>query len=92
MVYCLKAFPEAYRGEQLTKQERREAEAIRKCISYTLHTYENGDERIRLIEMVYFKQTHAFLDACHDLYISDSVGNRWKRDFIYNTAHYLDLR
>lgn len=47
---------------------------------------ENGAERVKLINMLFFKKTHNIDGAAMRLYISSRTATRWKIDFVYLVA------
>ena len=51
----------------------------------------DGENRIRLIIMVLWKQTHTIMGASMKLYISEGTAKIWHRQFIYLVAEKLGI-
>ena len=58
---------------------------IKKALAET-ETARDGDERIRLIDMVFFKKTHMVYGAADKIHISESTAKRWISEFVYLVA------
>ena len=68
----------------------REVEAVRNAIDRT-ERLKNGTERLKLIDLVFFKQTHSLNGACLQCYTSEITGRRWHTEFIKAVCENLDL-
>jgi hypothetical protein len=68
----------------------RELQAVTDAIEQT-EQLKNGTERLKLIDLVFFKQTHSLQGASMKCYVSDITGRRWHTDFIRCVCENLDL-
>ena len=68
----------------------REKEAVRAAIEQTKEL-ENGDERIKFISMVFWKQTHTLAGAAMAIPCSERTARRWHTDFIKTVARNFGL-
>ena len=66
---------------QLPAARQREYDAVTKAISST-KGLKNGAERLKLIDLVFWKGTHNLSSAAITLFISDSTAKRYSRDFL----------
>lgn len=74
--------------ERINRSTPKGEEAYR-CIRTALAKTENsedGAERLKLIEMVFFKRTHKVFGAAREIHISESTAKRWISDFVYIVA------
>lgn len=69
----------------LPEINRREMEAVRQAIEATKRI-DTGEERIRMIRMVYWDRTYTLEGAAQKCHISYTTGCRWHREFIYHVA------
>ena len=60
---------------------RFEYEAVQQAIEKT-KLLRNGEERLKLIDLVFFKQSHSLQGACLACYVCDRTGRQWHTDFI----------
>ena len=58
-----------------------ESEAVQRAIEKT-KLLRNGEERLKLIDLVFFKQSHSLQGACLKCFVSDRTGRQWHTDFI----------
>lgn len=82
--------PEALALRDFTGQKKREYDAVENAICVT-KGYKNGEDRIRFVDMVFFKQTHTLVGASNVLYISQRTGEEWHRQFIRLVASYMGM-
>lgn len=68
----------------------REIESVRRAIEHT-KTLADADARLRLIELVYWEQSHTLRGACKELPISETTGQRWHAEFIYTVSMFHGL-
>ena len=70
--------------------EAREREAVCRAKEVTC-TLADGKDRLRLVEMVFFKQTHTLDGAAQEIPCSLRTARRWHRDFIRQVAKEFGL-
>lgn len=75
---------------ELPQDEMKEYEAVEKTIQDTLR-YQNGTERMKLVEMVFFKRTHTLHGAAMALFVSYGTAKSWHNKFIEQTAKNFGL-
>ena len=63
----------------------REVDAVQRAIVMT-KSLPNGEERLKLIRMVYWQRTHTLAGASLACGVSEATGRRWHGDFIRLTA------
>ena len=63
----------------------REVEAVRAAIEET-RRMKRGDERLHLIDLVFWKKTHTLDGACRACHVSERTGRRWHTEFIHLVA------
>lgn len=68
-----------------TAQGKKLLEAIDGALEYT-RTLDNGDRRCRLVDLIYFKQSHKYYGAAQVLYVSIRTAQRWDSAFVYEVA------
>ena len=68
----------------------KERMAVQKAIDET-KCMENGVERLQVIDMVFFKQTHTLEGAAQIVPCSDRTARRWHTDFIKLVAREYGL-
>ena len=68
----------------------REMDAVRRAVEYTLNL-KDGPERMKLIELVFWKRTHTLVGACLEINTSERTGQRWHAEFIHEVAKNLEL-
>lgn len=64
--------------------------AIQQAVEHT-KTLVDGAERLKLIDLVFWKQTHSLQGACLVCYVSERTGRQWHTDFIRLVCVNLDL-
>lgn len=75
---------------ELPRPKQREYDAVRKTISL-IEQVKTGKERIKLIELVFWKASHTLAGAAMALNISYETAVEYHRDFIMLTAFYKEL-
>lgn len=68
-----------------TEQGRLALSAIEKVIEST-KAMQDGEDRIKLINMLYWRKSHTIDGAAHRLHISNRTAWRWVKRFIYDVA------
>lgn len=68
----------------------RERKAVSDAIEQTKHL-KDGTERLKLIDLVFFKKTHSLQGACMQCFVSEMTGRRWHTAFIKQVCENLDL-
>lgn len=75
---------------ELPKPAQREYDAVRKTIMLT-ERMKAGSERIKLVDMVFWKGSHTLSGAAMALNISYETAVEYHRDFIMMTAYQKEL-
>lgn len=75
---------------ELPQAEMKEYNAVEKAIQATLQ-YKDGNERLQLIDMVFFKKTHTLQGAAMACNVSYTTAARWHNKFIVQTAKCFGL-
>lgn len=68
----------------------KEQEAVSKAIRDTQRLVD-GQERLKLINLVFWKQTRTLDGACLACFVSERTGRQWHTDFIRQVCENLDL-
>ena len=58
---------------------------IKKALNET-SAAKDGEERMRLIDMVFVRKTHKVYGAASEIHISESTAKRWIAEFVYLVA------
>lgn len=66
---------------ELPTTAQREFEAVDRAIHQT-EGKKDGKERIRLIELVFWRRSHTLSGAAYQLHVSYSTASAWHREFI----------
>lgn len=66
---------------ELPEINRRELEAVRQAIEET-RTLPNGEERLEMVRLVFWKKMHTLEGAAIKCYISYPTAKRWHKEFI----------
>ena len=71
--------------QQLPPGEQLELDAVRRAIDVTISRHINGCDRVRLIEMLYWRNySRRSVETASDvLHVSASTAKQWRRDFVY---------
>lgn len=72
-------------NESLKGVEAREMEAVKQAMEDT-RKLPDGEQRLKLVDIVFWKKTHTLEGAAMTLYISRRTAIRWHSDFIKLTA------
>ena len=75
----------------LPREDQRELEAVEAAVRET-RRLQDGRERLRLIELLYWKGTHTLHGAADVCHVSFSVAKRWNEDFLYLTWRSWDVK
>lgn len=81
---------EAAALRQLPRQEQRNLDAVAAAIQTTMR-YRNGDLRIKLIDLVYWRETHTLTGAAMAIHISSQTAKAWHSGFIELVDAYLRI-
>lgn len=65
----------------LPKPYQQELESVSSAVRHT-QAFRDGDERIKLISLVYWKQTHTLSGAALQCNVDYSTAKRWHKDFV----------
>lgn len=66
---------------ELPIDEQRALDAVMQAI-ITTGRYRNGELRLRIIDMVYWKQTYTLEGAAKKCYVSERTAYNWHNDFV----------
>lgn len=87
--WIIRQYP-AREGKYIQGKALEEQIAVQKAIDQTL-LLENGKERMQVIELVFFRQTHTLEGAAQIVPCSDRTARRWHTDFIKLVAREYGL-
>lgn len=76
---------------ELKADDMREYIAVENAIAHTRTIWPDAEERLRLIELVFFRQSHSLQSAAFTCNVSYSTAKRWHNNFIVTVANYLGL-
>lgn len=68
-----------------TLQESISDMAVKKVLARTKGQY-RGEERLKMIDLVYKKRQHSVPGAAVQLHISEGTARDWNREFVYAVA------
>ena len=74
----------------LTKQQERELQAIEKALR-TTRRGPDGKIRVRVLDMVYFRNTHTIEGAAQQVHVSYKTAWRWTDNFVRLVGKNLGL-
>ena len=77
-------------GEGLPRRQQRRLMALRYAIRQT-RALPDGENRLRLVRMVYWEKTHTIAGAALRIPCAASTAGSWQAAFIRLVAEYLDL-
>lgn len=78
-------------GEQVLQGQRaREFCGVRNAVRETAGL-KDGPERLRMIEMVFWKRSHTLSGAALECHVSMRTARRWHGDFIRLAAYHMNL-
>lgn len=66
---------------ELPSPYQKEMESVECAIRHT-KVFKDGEERIKLIDLIYWRRTHTLSGAALKCNVDYSTGKRWHRDFI----------
>ena len=66
---------------ELNPTEQKEYDAVRLAIEDTLK-HPTGEQRMKLIDLIFWKNTHTVLGAGREIPCAEITAKRWHRDFI----------
>lgn len=73
------------REREMSEAERKECAAVEDAIRQTMDRA-SGRERMKLVDMVFFKQTHTLEGAAMEVPCSYVTAKRWQQQFIVQVA------
>ena len=79
---------EAAALRQLPKDEQRALDAVSAAIQTTTR-YRNGDLRVKLIDLIYWRESHTLTGAAMAIHISGQTASRWHNGFIELVDAYM---
>lgn len=74
----------------LPEVNRRELEAVRAAVNET-KTQDNGNLRLELVKLYYWKRSHTLFGAAEDVHVSRSTAKRWNTEFVKLVAKNFGL-
>ncbi len=79
----LRAYPEAKnkKSDNRTKQEHRIVQDVEQVL-HEVSQMDLGEQRVRFIDMVYFRQTHTIEGAAHQLYVCRGTALKWNKNLM----------
>lgn len=80
--------PEALALRDFTGQKKREYDAVSKALNIT-GAYADGEDILKFIDMVFFKQTHTLQGAALSIPVCQRTGEEWHRQFIRLVASFM---
>lgn len=75
---------------ELPENKKRRLEAVRDAVKET-ERYSNGRDRLKIIELVFWKRTHTLAGAALQIPVSERTAVRYHGDFIRAVEKRLDL-
>lgn len=72
---------------ELPCTEQREYEAVRRAIE-TTERYKNGQERLKVVDLVFWKRSHTLEGAALAVHCSTITAKRWHGEFIHTVAKF----
>lgn len=82
---------ERYALRQLPADDQKEYDAVYQAARETMNAHFNGEERLRLIDMVFWRRTHTLHGAADVLHVSYATAKSWHNDFIVLVAKKMDI-
>lgn len=76
--------------QELPPVEQREYEAVRQAVE-TTERYKDGQYRLKVVDLVLWKQTHTLEGAALETRCSIATAKRWHGEFIRLVASYYGL-
>ena len=81
MKWCIRKYDSLSYAGTKNELERKELEAVRRAVEKT-SVMSSGQERIALVQMVFWTRSHNVPGAAIALHISERTALRWHGDFI----------
>lgn len=81
---------EAVAVRTLEQPYQKELDSVEAAVRFT-GSYKDGDERLRLIELVYWKRSHTLTGAAMQCHVDYSTAKRWHNDFIRCVGMFFGL-
>lgn len=75
---------------ELPPDDMREYLAVKNAVESTERTYKDADERLRMVDMVFFRKTHTLQGAANEIHISYGTAKKWHNKFIELTYRNFD--
>ena len=75
----------------LPRDEQREYDAVLGAARDVMRECHTGEERLRLIDMVFWRGSHTLQGAAQQIPVSYETAKRWQRDFIIRVAKRMDV-
>lgn len=76
--------------KELTETEMREIDAVKAAVEAT-RQMKDGELRVRLVEIIFWRRTHTLEGAAMILHISERTAQRWHTEFIRTVAREYGL-
>lgn len=76
--------------KELPGVKQREHRAVQIAVEATMK-YKTGKERLKLIDLVFWKRSHTLAGAAYACYVSYRTALRWHGEFIRLVAYYYGL-
>lgn len=76
--------------ERLTEKEQRRYDAVHMALEET-ERMRDGRDRLRVIDMVYFRRSHTLYGAALAVPVSEITAKRWNRKFVAMVGEKLNL-
>ena len=73
---------------QLPRDEQRQLDAVASAVQTTMR-YRNGELRVKLIDLVYWRGTHTLTGAAVAIHVSTDTASRWHNGFVELVDAYL---
>lgn len=74
---------------ELPPKEQKRYEAVQEALKRTSRR-SNGQWRLRMVKLVYFRQSHTLPGAAQACHISYATARQWNRDFIMAVAKCME--
>lgn len=75
----------------LCMDEQKEYDAVFGAARDTMREFWNGEQRLELINMVFWKRTHTLHGAAMALFIDYETAKRWQQNFIQKVARRMGI-
>ncbi len=87
---CASRTTETIATRTLNATDQRNLDAVKKAIETTMR-YRNGDLRIRVIDLMYWKKTHTMEGAAMQTHVSIRTAQDWHNAFVELVDAYLRI-